>query len=104
MSPGAFDPNNPDLTIDTRFNKMDRTFNISVAIHSLDTLTAKQADTYLKGLIAQALKTAVMEKFGSIQSIVDEVIHSDSMRTEFEAILKEEFRKRAAEHVKDMFG
>lgn len=99
-----FDSENQDVTINTSFDRKERLFNISVAMHSLDMLTAKQADTHLKGLIAQALKTAVMEKFGSIQNIVDEVIHSPEMRLEFENILKEEFRKRAAEHVKDMFG
>lgn len=102
--PGPFDPNNPNLTIDTSFDKQDRTFNISVAIHSLDTLTAKQADTYLKELIAQALKTAVMERYGAIQRLVDEFIHSGDVEEKIQSILLEEFRKRAAEHVKSMFG
>lgn len=98
------DPDEPVLKIDTNLNKRDQTFNITVTMRSIDSLTEKQASVYLKGLIANALKSAVMEKYGSIQSLVDEVVYSSYTRSELEKIIREEFVKKAAEHVKDMFG
>lgn len=99
-----FDPNNPDLTVHAHIDRKDQLFNISVAARNLHDMTAKQADIYLKGLIAQALKNAVMQHYPAILRLVDEAIHADGMREQIEKVVLEEVAKRAKQSIDDMFG
>lgn len=100
----GYNEDSPMLKIDTEHNRHEDRFTISMTMKSLHDQTAKQADRYLKELIAQGLKTAVMQHYPQIQVIVDELIHSHEMRLEFERIIKEEFAKKVKQSIEDMFG
>ena len=93
-----------NLRIDTRTNLKNGQYTINVMMRDLDQLTAKQAEIYLKSLIAKALQTAVMENYSSIQRIVDEFIHSDECRKLIEDSIKAEIKRRTDEAIKDMFS
>ena len=98
------DPEEPNVRIDTRSHPRDGVYTIQVAMRNLHELTAKQADRYLKELIIQALKTAVREKYSAIQSIVDEIIHSDDTRRLIEDTIRAEIAEQTKKSIKDMFG
>lgn len=93
-----------NVRIDTRSRPFDGVYTIQVAMHNLHELTAKQADRYLKDLIIQAIKTAVREKYSSIQSIVDEVILSDDTRKLIGDTIRAEIAEQTKRSIKEMFG
>lgn len=96
--------NQSDIRIDTRSDNKSGQYIIRVMMRDMDQMVAKQAEQYLKSLIAKALQTAVMEKYSMIQSIVETVILDSSTRTMIENKITEEIAKRVKENVDDMFG
>jgi predicted RNA-binding protein YlqC (UPF0109 family) len=97
-------PNDDNLRFETSPDHKNGQYIIKVMMRDMDQMVAKQAEQYLKGLIANALKTAVMMAFPSIQKRVDDFIMSDATRQFIESELRDELKKVVDEHVKDMFG
>lgn len=101
---GIFNPDNDNLRFETSSDHKKSQYIIRIMMRDLDNMVAKQAEQYLKELIAKALQTAVMEKYSLIQSIVDRVIFESSTRIMIENKITEEVAKRVKESMDDMFG
>lgn len=96
-------PEPPPVKISPLFdNKKTQSYDFSITF--IDVASERNIKRYLTELLANAIKTAVREKYYEIQSVVDEVILSEEIRDLMKQIISDEIKKITEQSIKDMFG
>ena len=76
---------------------------IKIAQREYLELTEKQAQIYLKDLIAKSIKMVVMEHYSDIQRMVDREIFNEHTKKSIQDTIQGVIQKTIEEHVKNMF-
>jgi type III secretory pathway component EscV len=82
----------------------DNVAKIEFAVSRFIELNDSSMKRMFAELITKAAKTAILEKYSSIQRLVDEIVFSKEMRAEIENLIRESVKKEVEQHIKDMFG
>lgn len=98
MMPGDGEPR---ITGTGSFDKSTQLYRIDITLRDL--LNHSRIRGYLAEMITRVVKTALMEKYGEIQQIVDEVLLSEKTKELVKSAIRIEIEKATAQAVKEMF-
>lgn len=90
--------------IRTESNPHRNTMTIEVTVASLMSKTQKEADLYLRELIAQTLKMILDSRHSEIQKIVDEIFYSEVTKEYIVTEIRSRISAEIGLAVKDLFG
>jgi len=92
----------PEIKVQTSIDNRTQLYKIDIALHDL--VSHQRVKQYLGEMLAEVIKTALMEHYGDIQKIVDEVVFSPETRKLVEDSIRNEVAKLANQAIQDMFG
>lgn len=96
-----FGDDEPRIEATPSVSKQHQTYHIDVALYNL--VSHRKVSEYLAAMLTRVIKTAMMEKYGEIQKIVDEVMLSPETRELVKSAIKNEVERMTAQAVKEMF-
>lgn len=89
------------IEVETSISPQKQLYHIDIAI--IDLVSHQKVKYYLAEILSRAVRTVLMEKYGDIQRIVDNVILSKETKEFIQKTIHEEIIKIIKESIKEMF-
>lgn len=93
-----------DIKIQSSLDRRTYLATIEVILDDFAVKTQRQAELYLKELIANALKAAVTTQHDNLQRLIDNEINNQETKILIKNIIEQEIRTRVKSNIDDMFG